>query len=211
MKTFIWDLDGTLLDSYKAIVDGLYDTYKEYGIELDKEEIHEHVITYSVTSFINKMINVTGIPFDKMKKRYSEIGEEKKKEIRLIPGAKETLKALSDRGDKHYVFTHRGKSTESVLKQLDIYDIFDEIVTSQSGFARKPEPDGINYFIDKYNLVHENVYYVGDRTIDMDCAKNAGVNGILYLPDNSYCKPNGSETFIVKKLFEIIFLESNNS
>ncbi|MBR4542567.1 MAG: HAD hydrolase-like protein, partial [Lachnospiraceae bacterium] len=159
-KTFIWDLDGTLLDSYKTIVDGLYDTCKEYGIELNKEEINEHVITYSVSSFINKMTGVTGISFDEMKKRYSEIGEEKKKEIRLIPDAKETLKALSDRGDKHYVFTHRGKSTESVLKQLDIYDVFDEIVTSQSGFARKPEPDGINYFVDKYDLDCMNVYYV---------------------------------------------------
>ena len=205
-KTFIWDLDGTLLDSYKTIVDGLYDTCKEYGIELNKEEINEHVITYSVSSFINKMTGVTGISFDEMKKRYSEIGEEKKKEIRLIPDAKETLKALSDRGDKHYVFTHRGKSTESVLKQLDIYDVFDEIVTSQSGFARKPEPDGINYFVDKYDLDCMNVYYVGDRTIDMDCAKNAGVNGILYLPENSYCKPNGSETFIVKELSDIILL-----
>lgn len=205
-KTFIWDLDGTLLDSYKTIVDGLYDTYKEYGIELNKEEIHEHVITYSVSSFINKMTGVTGISFEEMKKRYSEIGEEKKKEIRLIPGAKETLKALSDRGDKHYVFTHRGKSTESVLKQLDIYDVFDEIVTSQSGFARKPEPDGINYFVDKYGLDRKQVYYVGDRTIDMDCAKNAGVNGVLYLIKGSYCEPNGSETYIVKDLYDILNL-----
>lgn len=204
MKTFIWDLDGTLLDSYKTIVDGLYDTYKEYGILLDKEEIHEHVITYSVSSFINKMIEETGISFDEMKKRYSEIGEEKKKDIQLIPDAYETLKVLSKRGDKHYVFTHRGKSTESVLKQLGIFECFNEIVTSQSGFARKPEPDGINYFIDKYNLDRENVYYVGDRTIDMDCAKNAGVNGILYLPGNSYCKPNGSETYIISNLMDIL-------
>ena len=206
MKTFIWDLDGTLLDSYKTIVDGLYDTYKEYGIELNKEEIHEHVITYSVSSFINKMIEVTGISFDEMKKRYSEIGEEKKKDIQLIPDAYETLKVISERGDKHYVFTHRGKSTESVLKQLGIFECFNEIVTSQSGFARKPEPDGINYFVDKYNLDRKNVYYVGDRTIDMDCAKNAGVNGILYLPENSYCKPNGSETFIVNELSDIVLL-----
>jgi len=205
-KTFIWDLDGTLLDSYKTIVDGLYDTYKEYGILLDKEEIHEHVITYSVSSFINKMIEVTRISFDEMKKRYSEIGEEKKKDIQLIPDAYETLKVLSERGDKHYVFTHRGKSTESVLKQLGIFEYFNEIVTSQSGFARKPEPDGINYFIDKYNLDRENVYYVGDRTIDMDCAKNAGVNGILYLPGNSYCKPNGSETYIISNLMDILVL-----
>jgi len=204
-KIFIWDLDGTLLDSYKTIVDGLYDTYKEYGIELNKDEIHKHVITYSV-SYINKMTDVTGISFDEMKARYSEIGEEKKKDIQLIPNAKETLDALAARGVKHYVFTHRGKSTESVLKQLSIYDCFDEIVTSQNGFARKPEPDGINYLVDKYNLDHKQVYYVGDRTIDMDCAKNAGVIGVLYLAKDSYCEPNGSETYIVDNLYDIINL-----
>lgn len=54
-KAFIWDLDGTLLDSYEIIVSSLYENYKEYGIELNKEDIHKHVIRYSVSSFIQKM------------------------------------------------------------------------------------------------------------------------------------------------------------
>ena len=36
---FVWDLDGTLLDSYEVIVSSLYRTYRELGVELKKEEI----------------------------------------------------------------------------------------------------------------------------------------------------------------------------
>ena len=49
-KAFIWDLDGTLLDSYEIIVSSLQKTYQEYGIQTDKENVHRHVIRYSVSS-----------------------------------------------------------------------------------------------------------------------------------------------------------------
>ena len=39
--TFIWDLDGTLLDSYPLIVNSLYTIYKEKGVLIDKNEIYK--------------------------------------------------------------------------------------------------------------------------------------------------------------------------
>jgi len=38
---------------------------------------------------------------------------------------------------------------------------------------------------------------------DMDGAKNAGIKGVLYLPEGSYTEPNGSEDYIVKDLLDI--------
>ena len=54
-KAFIWDLDGTLLDSYGIIVSSLRKTYQEYGLPIDEEDVHRHVIRYSVNSFIRHM------------------------------------------------------------------------------------------------------------------------------------------------------------
>ena len=202
-SALIWDLDGTLLDSYPVIVSSLKDTYSEYGIELDREEIHRYVITYSVTAFIEKMAGATGLAYDQVKPRYSELGNQRISHIRLIPGAKETLAALKAGGAKHFVYTHRGASTEAILKQLDILEQFEEVVTSQNGFARKPAPDALLYLMGKYGLDPDHSYYVGDRTIDMDCARNARLRGILYLPAGSRCRANGSETFIVHDLQDI--------
>ena len=61
---FVWDLDGTLLDSYGIIVNSLYEVYKEKGAEIDKQEILKEVIGESVSSFIMKMEKRFGIPFD---------------------------------------------------------------------------------------------------------------------------------------------------
>ena len=39
-KAFIWDLDGTLLDSYDAILAGIEETYAHYGLDFDRASIH---------------------------------------------------------------------------------------------------------------------------------------------------------------------------
>lgn len=200
---YIWDLDGTLLDSYSLIVSSIHETFLRYGIELDDELVHEHVIKYSVSSFFQSMVDVTGKTFEEMRALYSEISANEAELIEEVDGALETLKSLKEAGARYYVFTHRGNTTEPVLRRLGMYDLFEEVLNSKSGFARKPEPDAINYLVDKYNLDKSNTYYVGDRTIDMDCAKNAGIQGILYLPEGGYCKPNGAESKIITKLAQL--------
>ena len=205
-KAFIWDLDGTLLDSYEIIVASLQKTYREYGIQTDKEDISRHVIRYSVRSFIQRMEEKTGVPFAVMKDRYSEISSQQIDNIPSIPHAREILECLSARGAENYVFTHRGKSTEQVLKNLGLYDFFLEIITSQEGFPRKPEPDAIRYLLDKYGLDRETTFYIGDRTLDMECAKNAGIHGVLFLAPNGYGEPSGIEDCIISDLMDVASL-----
>ena len=55
---------------------------------------------------------------------------------------------------------------------------FTEVVTSANGFARKPEPEAINYLLDKYDLDKTSTYYVGDRRLDVEAAENAGIKSI---------------------------------
>lgn len=205
-KAFIWDLDGTLLDSYEIIVSSLQKTYQEYGIQTDKENVHRHVIRYSVSSFIQRMEAETGIPFAVMKDRYSEISRKEIAHIPAVPHAKEILEHLSECGAENYVFTHRGKSTAQVLKSLGLYDFFLEIITSQDGFPRKPEPDAIRYLLEKYGLDRENTFYVGDRSLDMECAKNAGIHRVLFLPPNGYGEPSGMEEYIITDLMDVASL-----
>ena len=57
---FIWDLDGTLLDSYGVIVNSLYQIYKEKGIEIDKQEILRDVINESVSYFDDIVTSLDG-------------------------------------------------------------------------------------------------------------------------------------------------------
>ena len=89
---FIWDLDGTLIDSYDIIVDSLCRIYKEkIGIELNREDVYREAIRYSVGHFIQGMEKQTGIKFDELKDRYSQISGEEKLKIKPMKHALEIL------------------------------------------------------------------------------------------------------------------------
>ena len=199
----IWDLDGTLLDSYGIIVNSLYQIYLEKGIVLDKKEIMYYVINESVSFFIKKMEQQYGVPFDDLKDRYSIISGAEKLNIKSMVHAKEILEYLKNKGIPSYVFTHRGKTTVTVLNNIGIASYFEDMVTSLDNFARKPSPDGLNHLIEKHHLDKENTYYVGDRPMDIKCANNAHVKSIMYIPNQSVAKATGKDTYVIKDLLDI--------
>lgn len=201
--TFIWDLDGTLLDSYEIIVDSLYQIYNEQNIHIEKKYILQEIINDSVATFIKNMENAFGIPFDVLKDRYSKISSEKLRDIRPMEHAIELLEYLKKKNIKSYILTHRGVTTETVLTKTGLKDYFAEVVCSLNGFPRKPDPTGLNYLIDKYKLNKDNTYYVGDRSIDVECAFNAGIKSILFISPKSVGKPTGKETSVIRDLLEI--------
>lgn len=203
MINLIWDLDGTLLDSYGVILGSLEQVCKDNQFPFDRETVAKDVIVHSVNHYIDYLSCISGMPFDEIKNKCSELSKKKNMEIKAMTHAIETLKKLQAKGINNYIFTHRGVSTEGVLKNVKLYDFFIEIVTSLNNFPRKPDPSGLNYLVDKYHLDPNETYYVGDRSIDIECASNAGLKSILYKPDTNVTVPSGKETFIVKDLLAI--------
>ena len=203
-KTLIWDLDGTLFDSYDVIVESIYLTLKENGVDMPREEIRQHAIEFSIKSLLTNISLETGISTERMQQRYAQISGSRYLQIRPMVNAVQVLEKLQAEGVSNLVFTHRGKTTMPVLEHLNMSRFFSEIITSQSGFARKPNPEGLLYLIDKYHLDPATTYYVGDRSLDMDCAKNAGIPGILYLAPGCVDVSGGSETYIVRNLLDIL-------
>ena len=61
----------------------------------------------------------------------------------------------------------------------------------------------MTYLLEKYGLETLKTAYVGDRTLDVLCAKDAGVQAILYLPEGSCVEPNGKEDRIIRNLMEL--------
>ena len=101
------------------------------------------------------------------------------------------------------MYTHKGRKAYDILKNLGMLAYFREIVTGENGFPRKPSPEGIQYLLEKYRLNRRSTFYVGDRNIDMECAQNANIQGILYLPKDSVVERTGREDHIVDDLIKI--------
>ena len=182
---FIWDLDGTLLDSYEAILSGIEETFGQFSIPYDKEQVREFILKFSVQDLLMQVAEERKIDVEVLNQVRAQSLAEKNAQVVLMPGAREVLAWAKETGIQQFVYTHKGDNAFTILRDLGLESHFTEILTSQSGFARKPSPEAANYLIDKYQLNHDNTYYIGDRTLDVEFAQNSGIQSINFL-ESSY-------------------------
>lgn len=178
---FIWDLDGTLLDSYEAILSGIEETYAQFSIPFDKEKVRAFILKYSVQDLLVQVAEERGLDVDKLNQVRAQNLAEKNAQVILMPGAREVLAWANQQGIKQFVYTHKGENALTILRDLGLDVYFTEILTSQSGFARKPSPEAATYLISKYHLKPDRTFYIGDRTLDIEFAQNSGIQSINFL------------------------------
>ena len=178
---FIWDLDGTLLDSYEAILSGIEETFGQFSIPYDKEQVREFILKFSVQDLLMQVAEERKIDVEVLNQVRAQSLAEKNAQVVLMPGAREVLAWAKETGIQQFVYTHKGDNAFTILRDLGLESHFTEILTSQSGFARKPSPEAANYLIDKYQLNHDNTYYIGDRTLDVEFAQNSGIQSLNFL------------------------------
>ncbi|HFI0025903.1 TPA: HAD-IA family hydrolase [Streptococcus suis] len=176
--TFIWDLDGTLLDSYEAILAGIQETYEQYKLPFDREEVKQFILRYSVKDLLVRDAEKYGLDSDELNRVRATSLKEKNMQIPLMTGAREILDWTAEKGIQNFVYTHKSDNAFQVLEDLRVRRHFTKILTSDSGFARKPSPEALLFLIEKYGLDKENTYYIGDRMLDVETAVNAGIHSI---------------------------------
>lgn len=178
---FIWDLDGTLLDSYEAILSGIEETFGQFSIPYDKEKVREFILKFSVQDLLVQVAEERKLDVEVLNQVRAQSLAEKNAQVVLMPGAREVLKWADAAGIQQFVYTHKGDNAFTILRDLGLESYFTEILTSKSGFARKPSPEVANYLLDKYQLDSEKTYYIGDRTLDVEFAQNSGIQSINFL------------------------------
>lgn len=178
-KHFIWDFDGTLFDSYPAMVKAYEQALSEQGIHLPQATLMahmkislRHLMAYTQANY---KIDDTFIPrFSELRPKYEQALLEPYKE------AVQALQLIRHRMGHNYVYTHRGASTYAYLEKYDLLNYFDELVTADNHFALKPDPEGVTYLINKYRMDPDQVLMIGDRELDILSGQNAGVDGCFY-------------------------------
>lgn len=209
-KNIIWDFDGTLFDTYPNMTFAFRTSLREENIDEDEEEISSYIkksVSYAVEHYKKKYCLD-----DRFIGRFIEY--EKNCEERLInpfPGAKELCEEIKLSGGSNFIFTHREKSTKKYLKYHNMLQYFTEIVTIENGFRRKPDPQGVTYLIEKYNIDKNGALGIGDREIDVKAFKNAGIKACLFNIDNvRYSTDADHVVESMKELYSIIIMTSSN-
>ena len=182
---FIWDLDGTLLDSYEAILSGIEETFGQFSIPYDKEKVREFILKYSVQDLLEQVAEERNLDAEVLNQVRAQSLAEKNAQVVLMAGAREVLTWADEAGILQFVYTHKGDNAFTILRDLGLEWYFTEILTNQSGFARKPSSEAATYLLDKYQLDPDDTYYIGDRTLDVKFAQNSGIQSINFL-ESSY-------------------------
>ncbi|WP_270218884.1 HAD family hydrolase [Lactococcus lactis] len=177
MTTFIWDLDGTLIDSYEEFLEALSESFANFNLPFNRETVYNFIKGQSV----NALLKEQPVPFQEIKEDFTTNSTAKNDKIKLMVGAKAVLDWTQKENIQNFIYTHKGKNAYDLLNQLEISPYFLEIVTSENGFKRKPHPEAINYLLEKYKLKPEETYYIGDRILDIEAAHNSGIHSINFL------------------------------
>lgn len=182
---FIWDFDGTLVESYEAIMEAMAVLYAYYQLDFEEEAVKRAILQTSTGHLFAQLEREHALNQAELREFFSREQEKRDDQIVLLPHALAALQFTKEKGIRNFIYTHKGKTTQAVLERLGIAQYFTEVVTAANGFERKPHPEGVNYLLDKYQLDKKQTYYIGDRLLDLEVAENADIQSINLTQLNS--------------------------
>lgn len=172
--TYIFDVDGTLLDSATDICGAIQEVLSVYVPKpLSFEYLRGFVGFHLDDVFNDACPGLTREQLDQMIASYKSIYLERRhSETRVFPGVLEALQNL--KGLKTTATTKGTPTTRAVLDQFGLLPYFDH-VQGTDGFPCKPAPDVLFRSLEALNTKPEDCLFIGDSAADMEAGRRAGV------------------------------------
>lgn len=181
--SFLFDLDGTLVDSVYEHVLAWRDALDQEGIELSVWRIHRK-IGMSGGLFTNMLLRETGLDIspervDRLRKAHAEAYKRRAAKIPPLPGARELLAYLTEAGIPWAIATSgRMETAGPVMANLGVDLNKVPVVTRDQVKYAKPDPDLFLAAAEKLGVDIEHSCVVGDSIWDMLAARRARALGI---------------------------------
>lgn len=187
IKNIILDMGNVLLDyNPNVILDKVCDNAEEKQIIFNELFCGPEWIMGDYGQITNSE------RYDRVKERLPKEMYHKLKEcvdnwdVCMVPieGAKEFCRYVKEKGYGIYVLSNAcSKFYEYFPKEYDL-NFFDGVVVSSDVHIIKPSIEIYNYLLEKYQLNPEECLFIDDRKDNVDGAKNAGMNAVIF--DNNY-------------------------
>ena len=182
-SAFIFDLDGTLIDSVYQHVIAWSEALDGEGLSLPVCRIHRK-IGMSSELFVKQILREIGghigtDSVDRIKQRQSKAFDRLKGQIRPLPGARELLAVLTQATIPWAIATSGSpEATASNLKKLDLDTSKTMVLTGDDVEQGKPEPDLFLKAAEHLGVPIERVYIVGDSIWDLLGARRCHALGL---------------------------------
>ena len=187
VELVLFDLDGTLVETAPEICDAVNATLGTLALPPASQEQVERWIGHgTATLLMEALAHATGSTVRQVQdsslwkvasERFATAYERHcGTTIRLYPQAREVLRALGERGVRRALVTNKEQRfTQPVLRRHGLRPLLDRVVCGDSLPARKPDPAGVHDCLRAFRVSPERALFVGDSSIDVETARNAGV------------------------------------
>ncbi|MBN2745191.1 MAG: HAD family hydrolase [Bacteroidales bacterium] len=181
-KFYIFDLDGTLLNSLPDIANAVNEALIKFGLPVYQVDKYRFFVGNGIKVLAERVLPET-FDFNLFPQFLAEVERQyalKQMEVtRPYPGILQMLKTLNHHSIPVAIFSNKPDSFTQVVVKHFFSDIdFVEVAGAQENLPKKPDPTIVNLMIERVKISKEQVAFIGDTATDMKTAKNAGVYAI---------------------------------
>src|SRR5262245_31284095 len=186
IRAALFDFDGTLADSYRAITASVNHVRAHYNLApLTPDQVRPHVGRGLPHLLHHCMPGADPTLAAKLYREHHPSVLESG--TVLLPGAMDALTELHRRGLKLAICSNKPVPfTRTLVRVLGIKTLIDEVIGPEDVANPKPAPDMILEALKRLALKPDDVVYVGDMTVDIQTARAADVR--------VWVVPTGSDT-----------------
>jgi len=179
---FLFDLDGTLVDSVYQHVLAWREALEDAGIQLSVWRIHRR-IGMSGGLFLNALARETGRQLtaeeaSRMRDRHGEAFRRRAEQVRPLPGARDLLRTLSEAGVPYAIATSGWLASARPVIEMLRLEPGVPIVTRDQVEHAKPDPDLFLAAADHLGVSIEESIVIGDSVWDLLAARRARALGV---------------------------------
>jgi len=185
IELIIFDLDGTLVDAYKAVASSLNYALESVAVAALTDEQIKRSVGWGDRNLVRRFV-----PVAKLEKTLSVYRKHHRKALKkgtkFLPGAKKVLFELKKQGYRLAIASNRPSPfVRIILKYLNVDCLFDYVLGGDQVKSPKPAPEMLKRILKRFSLKPAQALYVGDMTIDVETAHRAGVKSVAVLTGSS--------------------------
>ncbi|MFG6148034.1 pyrophosphatase PpaX [Halobacillus sp. B23F22_1] len=173
IKTILFDLDGTLIDTNELIIASFTHTVKQYAA---RPYTREEILNFIGPPLRDSLAKVNAGQVEAMVTTYREHNVANHDQfVTAYDGVVNTIKELKSEGYRLGIVTTKMRHTVQMGLELTGLDgLFEVVVTLDDVKHAKPDPEPVLKAMNQLNGLPEQTLMVGDNTHDIEGGKNAG-------------------------------------
>jgi HAD superfamily hydrolase (TIGR01509 family) len=184
-KVVVLDVDGTLMDTNYLHVEAWARAFEEVGRRVPRVQLHRQIGKGS-DLLIGEFVEDEEAA-EKIDELHSEYYGELQEHGHPLPGAKELIPSLVERGyEVWFVTSAKDEELEHHMGELEVEGSISGVVNSSDVESSKPAPDIFELTLERAEAAPDKTVAVGDAIWDIESASAAGIRTVAVLTGGAF-------------------------